>query len=157
MEPVGFYNINHSTINFSLDIVDQIIKLSQTLTSLRRSNKGGWQGLFHENDFDWFLPVLQNIKLELPNYYIHSCWFNINGPEHYNHWHRHTPRELVGVLYLEVPKNSGEIEFRERGKCKRILPQVGQLITFPGSLEHRVLENKSLENRISVAINFEKV
>jgi len=156
MQSLGFYGIEHSIIDISDDLINKILNLSETLPSLHRSNKGGWQGLFQVDDLEWFAPTLNTIKSLLPEYYIHSCWFNINGPGHYNAWHRHTPRELVGVLYLQVPEDSGSILFRERGVPKRFHPIAGQLITFSGSLEHCVLENKSLENRISVAINFEK-
>ena len=79
-------------------------------------------------------------------------WVNINGPGHYNEWHTHYLAR-VGVIYLKVPPKSGDIEFRSYDEVYRITPQAGQFLTFPGSLEHRVLENQSSENRISIAIN----
>ena len=60
---------------------------------------------------------------------------------------------MVLCFIMIVSLNSGDIEFRKDDDIHRITPQEGQFLMFPGSLEHRVLENQSSENRISIAIN----
>ena len=144
------FNIESSTININNDLIDHILKLSQTLPSNQHTNIGGWQRDFISNGRpgpDWLNPITSQIDRK-----IQRLWVNINGPGHYNEWHTHYLAK-VGVIYLKVPSNSGDIEFRKDDEVYRITPQPGQFLTFPGSLEHRVLENQSSENRISIAIN----
>mgnify|MGYP001376642710 FL=1 len=94
-------------------------------------------------------------ELGLP---MDEFWFNIAGPGESTGWHDHKERsELSGVYYLHVPDNSGDIHFRKKIDDKtfewEIKSQTGKLILFDSSIEHSVPENKSKENRISIAFN----
>ena len=85
-------------------------------------------------------------------------WFNIAAPGESTGWHDHKERsELSGVYYLHVPDNSGEIHFRKKDDDKtfewEIKSQTGKLILFDSNIEHSVPENKSKENRFSIAFN----
>ena len=94
-------------------------------------------------------------ELGLP---MDEFWFNIAAPKESTGWHDHKERsELSGVYYLYVPDNSGDIYFRKNIDDKnfewKMKSQTGKLILFDSSIEHSVPENKSKENRISIAFN----
>ena len=94
-------------------------------------------------------------ELGLP---MDEFWFNIAGPGESTGWHDHKERsELSGVYYLHVPDNSGDIHFRKKIGDEtfewEIKSRTGKLILFDSNIEHSVPENKSKENRISIAFN----
>ncbi len=99
--------------------------------------------------------VIPYKELGLP---MDEFWFNIAAPGESTGWHDHKDRsELSGVYYLRVPDNSGDIHFRKKTDNESIewemKAQTGKLILFDSSIEHSVPENKSKENRISIAFN----
>ena len=75
--------------------------------------------------------------------------------------HDHSDSPLSGVYYVSIPKGAGAIEFRDprfRGGDHNwaIYPKPGELIMFPGWLEHKVrptFKRKESRDRISVAFN----
>jgi len=89
--------------------------------------------------------------------------------------HHHLELDLIGVYYVTVPENSGDILlFETRGSINRLWedpmvtpdsmgrtgrvyyrhkPQVGTLIMFPSYLFHAVETNLSNENRISIVMD----
>lgn len=81
---------------------------------------------------------------------IIDVWTNINYPNGSNRKHTHIGADIAGCLYLYVPENSGEIEF-ESGE--KFLPEAGDVYWWDATLPHWVYENKSEENRISIAFN----
>ena len=94
-------------------------------------------------------------ELGLP---MDEFWFNIAAPGEFTGWHDHKERsELSGVYYLHVPDNSGDIYFRKKDDDEtfewEIKSQTGKLVLFDSNIEQSVPENKSKENRISIAFN----
>jgi quercetin dioxygenase-like cupin family protein len=77
---------------------------------------------------------------------------NVNTQGEYTNWHAHHRWSKVAVLYVSVP--GGDIEFRQGGAYWTETPQAGDLLVFPGSLEHQVRANTSKDVRISIAFNF---
>jgi uncharacterized protein (TIGR02466 family) len=89
--------------------------------------------------------------------------------------HHHPDLDLVGVYYVSVPSNSGNILFYDpRGSvkilwedpavgpdsqgrtgrvCYSLTPTVGTLVLFPSYLFHSVETNLSEENRISIVMD----
>jgi hypothetical protein len=87
--------------------------------------------------------------------------------------HHHPTNKLVGVYYIIVPKNSGDLVMHDpRGSiiwqdpqartdvdwCSsrpfhKITPKPGDLILFPGYLIHSVETNLSTEMRLSIVID----
>lgn len=106
---------------------------------------------------------------------MNSLWINLNEPGNYNHSHNHPGSDLSGVLWLKVPPKSGNIVFESPHSFTEhkllnsyskefvsnnnlhdwffIEPQAGLLILFPSHLNHSVTQNKSDQDRISVAFN----
>lgn len=101
---------------------------------------------------------------------------NIIPPNDFDSPHHHPKADLIGVYYVSVPENSGDILFHDprgsinflwkgdcsnddnhRGKtgrvCHRITPKEGQLIMCPAYFIHSVEANLSNKNRISIVMN----
>ena len=120
-------------------------------------------------------PVLKEpykIK-ENADFYISEMWLNINKPTNYNILHHHGDSFLSGVYYVSVPPEAGKLWFRHPSVAKTVIswspyfdglnehnsnswyvePKAGNLILFPSWLEHEVDQNKSDEERISIAFN----
>jgi uncharacterized protein (TIGR02466 family) len=108
-------------------------------------------------------------QLNITNY-----WLNINQPGHYNKMHIHSSSILSGTYYAVTPPESGCIIFHNRPEISFILgdlknigvgesrytvteqafqPKVGAVLIFPGWLQHSVEENRSAEDRVSIAFN----
>ena len=85
--------------------------------------------------------------------------------------HNHTNNFLSGVYYLQAPENCGNIEFRNFNGGQIQVPQVEEstiwnsnqfnfvpqpnvLLFFPSWAYHKILENKSGKDRLSIAFNF---
>ena len=104
-----------------------------------------------------------------------TAWVNINKPDTYNVSHDHPGVDMSGVLWVKAPKNSGNIifespymwsgdteinsyteDFKKLNKQYQIHyfePEEGSLLIFPSYIRPSVSENKSNEDRISVAFN----
>ena len=85
-------------------------------------------------------------------------WFNLAKPGDCTGWHDHKEQAVLsGVFYLQVPKNSGDIFFREKRKESwfewSIKSRIGKMILFDSNLEHSVPINNSNDIRISLAFN----
>jgi len=147
--------------------------------SYQFSNKGGYQGHnFYNKIFDRFvkdnIPKSRVHDGKFKHLEVFS-WVNINGKGSWNSCHSHflqsKPILFSGVYYVKVPKNSGEIGFhdpRSMVACRTldeeylngipapvqfVMPNAGHCYYFPSWLEHEVRENKSEEDRVSIAFN----
>jgi len=119
----------------------------------RRRYGAGWQSIGYTGQpFPWFDATYRAVEAEAGS--IDTWWFNANLPGEGTGWHTHSQWAQVGVLYVQVP--AGLIEFKQGGAYWTESPKPGDLLVFPGSLEHRVLPNTSEQVRISVAFNFKK-
>ena len=104
------------------------------------------------------------------NYTITTSWLNDHPPHHSAHKHSHANSMFSGVLYLDVPKNSGAIIFEIpsiyrtiepkvnewnvlNSKSWRVEPHNGMCIVFPSHLEHYVQINNTQHNRYSIAFD----
>lgn len=129
--------------------------LSELIVEQRRLNPRdrqgrGWQSQRYDSQpFPWFDSVYQQVEQQLGP--IDSWWFNVNESTEYTNWHAHNNHSQVAVLYVAVP--GGAIEFRRGEEIRRETPKSGDLLVFLGTLEHRVLPNKSGDCRVSVAFN----
>lgn len=104
-----------------------------------------------------------------------TSWLQYNQPKSFFVRHDHYGALISGVLYLEVPENSGAIIFHNPLEARRVsntfferikkseneynyshikyLPVVGEMLIFESWLQHTVAQNLSTENRISVSFN----
>jgi hypothetical protein len=133
------------------NLAEQI--LLQRELDLRDRGTRGWQSRPQtDQPFSWFDSVYRAVESQEGA--IDSWWFNVNTQGERTGWHAHVRWDRVGVLYVQVP--GGDIEFRQGGSYWTETPRAGDLLVFPGDLEHRVLPNTSEQVRISVAFNFKK-
>ena len=146
------------------------------------SNKGGWQSpdFSLNNEDDVLHNFIINCLAEFPaidksiNMNV-LAWVNINKPGAYNLKHDHPGSDLAGVLWIKSPKDCGNIVFENPTSFQSFNefnsytndfkdvnaqyfsywfpPTEGRILIFPAHLMHRVNENKSNEDRISVSFN----
>ena len=169
------------------DTRDLLIKYVYDLKNLgckgrNASNRGGWQSDPFEikdcNDIlhNLLINVISNIPSFRENIDVRcDGWVNINPPEALNVTHNHPNCDIAGVLWIKIPKNSGDLIFvspydflsyvemfsyKEEFKNDlnyyhnyKFTPQEGSILLFPSHLQHRVSPNKSNEDRISVSFN----
>ena len=136
-----------------LDLPQGLAELIQHQRGLdyRRRYGAGWQSIGYTGQpFAWFDATYRAVEAEAGS--IDTWWFNANLQGEGTGWHTHSQWARVGVLYVQVP--AGLIEFKKGGAYWTESPQAGDLLVFPGSLEHRVRPNTSSNVRISIAFNF---
>ena len=139
------------------NLINQILELKETASADLRSNVLGWQSPQYPNTekIPWATELVKQCLdiagIEKPTKHV---WFNVNGKGAHHTWHSHGGASIVGVLYIQVPKDSGDIEFKDGTS---ITPYPGLLLVFPAGLEHRVLANQSNEKRISLAFNIDVI
>lgn len=148
-----YMNIQEHTIEIPDGLVDNILTWMEIRSSNHCSNRGGWQADYQDNPPDWIQPFYAQMTNFFNDYRIIGAWFNVNGPGHSNRMHRHHIGETSAVLYLQVPENSGRLVFKQGRVFTPIQPTVGKLLVFSSELMHEVEENKSQENRVSMAFN----
>jgi len=103
-----------------------------------------------------------------------TSWAMRHEKGNYSHRHRHPNSILSGILYLTCNGESGAIVFHKNhdnlgtdnlqieatdftelnASSWDITPTPGQILAFPGNLEHSVEENKSSIIRYCIAFNY---
>ena len=123
--------------------------------------------------FNYF--EVNNIFRDRTSIDIRSCWININSKGGYNGFHNHPGCDLSGVFWIKIPKDDGRLIFNNLNAFSEIKllksyssnfkkeinsyeffeinPIEGVMAIFPAHLWHRVEENYSEEDRISVSFN----
>lgn len=178
------YTINKEFIyEYELDLPTQELidyayylqnnNLGQYTGENNRSNRTGFQsyeyfyGLNRMHLKESLEPIFKKIQSLVIDsfsskfqYSLNNYWFNINYPGSYNHIHNHlTPNKpmqgISGTFYLKVPDNSGNIIFTEKKEKVEVISKVGKVLLFSSYLDHEVSENKSNDDRISVAFNYD--
>lgn len=101
-------------------------------------------------------------------------WFNISNPGNYQEFHQHANSHFSIIYYVKAPINSGDLVFQNPTspsdmfplpigkndyndasyKTCRYSPIESTVIIFRSTLTHMVEKNRSLSDRISIAMNF---
>jgi len=155
----------------SLNLVEAIEKVYELKKDdpegVRYSNEGNsWQSDPDKTEaHPYFHQLTKNINQLVSDFYqqpyessrIHV---NINPKHSYNSYHGHGNTPVIGVLYLQVPKNSGAFRIWDpliAHVNKPIIPIEGHLYTLNGKLFHDVDINYNDKERISIAFNFDLI
>jgi len=101
--------------------------------------------------------------------YITQSWININPPGSYHNLHNHSNSIFSGVYYVTVPDNAPFLSFdspirnllhiepsewnQYNSPWWTIEVKEQDVVIFPSSVRHEVLENCTKETRISIAFN----
>ncbi len=147
----------------SYSSLSELYKMSSTFEALKKRLDREILSFAKDLDMD-----TKNYKLEITN-----LWINIVPPKTYHALHLHPLSTLSGTIYLQVPKNSGQIKFEDprlsnfmgslprtheaAEENKRFIfldPKVGQLALWESWLRHEVLQNQSSEDRVSLSFNY---
>lgn len=157
------FKIYKTTYDVSSQLVADLYNCKEADEALRKTNSNSWHSkTFYNNSYMWAQDTITTLENIVNQTWSEICfghgWFNVNGMGIGNEWHHHGDLPMVGVFYVNVPRNSsGAIEFRlDKDTCV-YRPSTGDFIVFPGNLEHRVVENSSKEHRISMVLNFNNV
>jgi uncharacterized cupin superfamily protein len=83
-------------------------------------------------------------------------WFNAMQPGDKTARHNHDEEDelLSCVYYITAPQNSGDLLLFDQDETLRVTPEAGKLVLFSPKLAHAVEENRSDQQRLSVAFNF---
>jgi uncharacterized protein (TIGR02466 family) len=105
-------------------------------------------------------------------FFINDYWININNKNGYNIAHTHPQSLFSCIFYVKTPKNCGDVVFWKSQflqiatsgytdnnnsynfECIKYEAKEKRVIVFPSHVLHSVEENKSDEDRISIAFNF---
>ena len=143
-----------SRVDVDPGVAAEVVKLFKELDHGRGGALGTWHGKrMRHNPYEWFNSTFARVQAAVGNQRIDQWWFNCGEPGDEYRWHAHHPYTQSAVLYVQVPENSGGIEFRRYEEYQVFNPTIGDFIIFPSNLAHRVQPNKSADYRISVAFN----
>lgn len=101
---------------------------------------------------------------------ITTSWITKSEPNQESNYHNHNNCMFSGVLYLKANENSGGIDFLNfennrfllkakdynvfNGRNYTLDAKEGRILFFPSEVYHKILKNRSLEDRYSLAFNF---
>ena len=184
----------HKTIvdNYNSNIKKELIdycynERNNNPKGLKRSNKANsWHSSDTQMDTENILS--KTLLISISNYFnkqntfkegtlfkITNAWININPIGGSNGLHNHPNSHLSGVFWVKIPKDSGNLVFKnphsfvENSTLTRysdqltsssnkyesyyLEPQEGQFDLFPSHIHHKVRENLSDKDRISISFN----
>lgn len=120
---------------------------------------------------DAALNILSDLEVENQDIAITGCWANVNPPGAQHIRHNHPNNFLSGSYYVTAGAGGDRIKFSDpRGQTSVMAPPThnrnrfnsnnvimpvaeGDLVMFPGWLDHEVPINQSDADRVSVAFN----
>ena len=184
MEIIDLFKIPIVSDKIILDkkqMLNKIYKI-QKYKYNKRSNVGGKQYSLKKNFNLKLIKILEQkanlfakkLDLKIPLKLDHM-WVNINKKDSYNISHLHPKCQLSGVLYLDVPLNSGHITFYNpvgkilsydwgednvnnynnyTASTLTMRAEPLRYYLFPSWLIHEVEVNKTNKERISISFNF---
>jgi len=101
---------------------------------------------------DHILKVLQ-----IPKFVLKEVWFQQYCKNDTHSWHVHEHTHFTSVYFLELPQTEFKTEIRKFGTNELIEYKAteGDIVTFPGFLEHRspILESDQRKTIISFNIS----
>lgn len=122
----------------------------------------------------WLNPkineVIKNLKLMEQPYQVSNSWINKHPPGAWTDEHCHKGCQITMAIYLHVPANSGRIMFKDpleyhwwgdpsdhrsaqNGNWYPVDIQTGDVLMFPGWLQHKTEVNNSQEDRYVLTVN----
>jgi uncharacterized protein (TIGR02466 family) len=178
-----FYNsIFTITLDPEIDIVSIVKDLESSGDSKPpASNSGGWQsGKKNYNSIEEIQPFLDVVTLATEKIYeqydvakkavLAEYWFNINRYKDFNWAHNHPHSYFSAVFYIKVPPESGSIIFdrpdpfndwiktksinEKNAPSLNVDPHTNMLLIFPSYFTHKVVQNLTNEERITMAFNY---
>ena len=166
---------SETRVTFNEDMIGSINGMIEKNEGVRKSNRGGWQskllpptGELEPLAFE-ISEFCKSINLGINEIVIPQMWINVNKKNDWNAIHSHGQYNLSGTYYVKVPKDSGQIVFRDprpsaisnlfmvntfdKGEFRKVKTIEGLLILFPSYLDHFVEPSDADEDRISISFD----
>ena len=166
---------SETRVTFNEDMIGSIQGMIDKDKGVRKSNRGGWQSelLPPTGELEPLSIEIEefckSINLGINEIVIPQMWINVNKKNDWNAIHSHGQYNLSGTYYVKVPKDSGNIVFKDprpaamtnnfmvntfdKGEFRKVKPIEGLLILFPSYLEHFVEPSNADEDRISISFD----
>jgi len=163
------------SVSFNEDFTSWIQGEMEKSKSVKKSNRGGWQSDLYkpEGEFEPLVKEInefcKNINLGIQEIFIPQLWVNVNKRGDWNIIHQHGQYHLSGTYYVKVPKDSGQLVFRDprpgaignafinygfdKGEFKKVNIMEGLLMIWPPYLDHFVEPSQTDEERISISFD----
>ncbi len=101
--------------------------------------------------YNWIITILHGSAfLRIFDFTVDNAWLAVYNKGEYTNKHSHYPYPFSFVYFVKSPKGSSPLVFSSSGK--RIKPEEGKGVIFPGSLFHHVPKN-NCDGRIVLAGN----
>ena len=166
---------SETRVTFNEDMIGSIQGMMDKDKGVKKSNRGGWQskllpptGELEPLSFE-ISEFCKSINLGINEIVIPQMWINVNKKNDWNAIHLHGQYNLSGTYYVKVPKDSGQIVFRDprpsaisnlfmvntfdKGEFRKVKTIEGLLILFPSYLDHFVEPSNADEDRISISFD----
>ena len=166
---------SETRVTFNEDMIGSIQGMMDKDKGVKKSNRGGWQskllpptGELEPLSFE-ISEFCKSINLGINEIVIPQMWINVNKKNDWNAIHSHGQYNLSGTYYVKVPKDSGQIVFRDprpsaisnlfmvntfdKGEFRKVKTIEGLLILFPSYLDHFVEPSNADEDRISISFD----
>jgi uncharacterized protein (TIGR02466 family) len=105
---------------------------------------------------------------------IHEMWSNLYKAGSFIEMHNHAPRFLTATLYVKKPKDASNIFLKNPNEVllkfqpltitklyeypdsfeQEMVVEEGDMIAFPGYINHRTKPCKSVEDRMTISVDF---
>lgn len=111
------------------------------------------------------VKYLKQLKLQVPDLAMSTCWANIMGEGCTHPLHIHPQSVISGTYYLKMPLGASALRFEDpryglfmnrppQDTHVSLKAQEGDLILFESWLRHDVPINTSKEPRLSISFNY---
>jgi uncharacterized protein (TIGR02466 family) len=174
--PIGIFNFEENLDKEQLNFINE----QKTKTKKTWGNRISLNNYILENAI--LFNLKKNIELKIKEYfqyiynndevdtYITQSWLNFTEEEQFHSEHYHSNSIISGVYYINADPNFDSIQFKKNREynCIKIEPKTlnvynssninfnvksNDLILFPSSVTHLVVNKKGNNLRISLAFN----
>jgi uncharacterized protein (TIGR02466 family) len=144
--------------------------LSLASTNKKVLDQAKYKNLKKQIMKEFYEYAYETLNYKKNKFKMTTSWFTKSNSNQESNYHNHNNCMFSGCLYLKVNENSGGINFNNyenfrfkleatkydnlNARDYTIKPIVGDIIFFPSEMHHKILQNKSNEERISLAFNF---
>jgi len=143
--------IRELTEEDSMDRKTNVKANMTSYTALQNNSKCGFFFQKVAHSIDAIIRLRGRNVIDEFTYNFIDSWGMRHKKDDHTVEHSHIPRFWSGAYYTYVPEPQPFIEFCEFNE--KIKLKTNMLLLFPGSMLHKVSENQSEEDRISMAFN----
>lgn len=145
--------------NFDWDklkpVCEELVNIERSQMPLVKNGKTSFANKNSPHIMAEFEPFYTWLSMNIGDaFFIGNSWVNVHHPGGSTTEHHHANVSLVAATYLHIPENSGYFEYKEDSEWKELPTVSGDIIIFPGIINHRTQTNNSSEDRWVITTNF---